>query len=34
MKKPMSNIAFGMAAATLSKGRNIRDVISNAPVPS
>jgi hypothetical protein len=32
MKNPMSNIAFGMAAATLSNG-NIRDVISNAPAP-
>jgi hypothetical protein len=33
MKNPMSNVVFGMmAAATLSNG-NIRDVISNAPVP-
>jgi hypothetical protein len=32
MKTPMSNIGFGMAAATLSNG-NIRDIISNAPVP-
>jgi hypothetical protein len=32
MKTPMSNIVFGMAAATLSNGI-IRDVISNAPVP-
>jgi hypothetical protein len=32
MKNPMSNIAFGMAAATLSNG-NIRDVILNAPAP-
>jgi hypothetical protein len=29
MKNPMSNVVFGMAAATLSN-RNIRDVISNA----
>jgi hypothetical protein len=32
MKNPMSNIVFGMAAATLSN-RNIREVISNAPAP-
>jgi hypothetical protein len=32
MKNPMSNIVFGMAAATLSNG-NIRDVISNVPAP-
>jgi hypothetical protein len=33
MEKTMSNVVFGMAAATLSN-RNIRDVISNAPAPS
>jgi hypothetical protein len=32
MKNPMSNVVFGMAAATLSNG-NILDVISNAPAP-
>jgi hypothetical protein len=30
MKNPMSNVVFGMAAATLLSNRNIRDVISNA----
>jgi hypothetical protein len=29
---PMSNIAFDMAAATLSNG-SLRDIISNAPAP-
>jgi hypothetical protein len=33
MKNPMSNVVFGMAAATLSN-RNIRDIISNAPALS
>jgi hypothetical protein len=32
MKNPMSDVVFGMAAATLSNG-SIRDVISNAPAP-